>query len=301
MIGHLYRYPHPTEEGKFLYVGQGAKRDALHRRGASSFGRRFKRDFPNAELSQPVREELFVENQMDLNELETIWMFRFHTWCGYKDGMNLTFPGSLDYIAAGKIGGLLSGPVQGRKNAENGHLSRVANLPQTKEARKINAQNAIQSGQVKAMGLRYGHQNGLNSVASGHLKRISNLPQTIEARKKNGLIQGRRNADTGHMKSIQKIGASLGGKIGGAISGRKKAESGDWARIQQLPQSKEAQHKSGLALGRRNVESGFIQALGRKNAEIGRMNSHNRWHIARGRPNPSCVFCSEQNLVIAFA
>lgn len=27
MIGHLYRYPHPLIEGRWIYVGQGPKRD----------------------------------------------------------------------------------------------------------------------------------------------------------------------------------------------------------------------------------------------------------------------------------
>jgi hypothetical protein len=103
MIGHLYRYPHPHDPARFIYVGQGAKRDYRHRPGNSSFGRRFKRDFPNTELPRPVRELVEVQDQQALNELETIWMFQFHTWYGYDGGMNLQIPGAEDYKNLGKI------------------------------------------------------------------------------------------------------------------------------------------------------------------------------------------------------
>lgn len=97
MIGTLYRYPNPTDGTKFVYVGQGSKRDSAHRRAVSSFGRRYRRMFPNAELPQPIREVFEVQDQLELNELETIWMFQYHTWHGYDGGMNLTIPGSDDY------------------------------------------------------------------------------------------------------------------------------------------------------------------------------------------------------------
>ena len=75
-----------------------------------------------------------------------------------------------------------------------------------------------------------------------------------------GKIQGKRNADSGHMANIQKIGASLGGKksseicrvklknaffdptlrneiakLGGKVQGKRNAESGHLKRIAQLP------------------------------------------------------------------
>ena len=93
MIGHLYRYPHPYDATKFIYCGQGEKRHNVHRSGVSSFGRRFKKLFPGIELPQPIREVVDVQDQLELNELETIWMFRYHTWRGLG-GMNIVFPGS---------------------------------------------------------------------------------------------------------------------------------------------------------------------------------------------------------------
>jgi hypothetical protein len=97
MIGHLYRYPHPFDPTRFIYVGQGAKRDKNHRSGKQGFGLRFKKLFLGVDLPRPIREIVEIENQLELNELETIWMFRFHTWHGYEGGMNLTLPGSDDY------------------------------------------------------------------------------------------------------------------------------------------------------------------------------------------------------------
>jgi hypothetical protein len=88
--------------------------------------------------------------------------------------------------------------------------------------------------------------------------------QTDEANKiacsMGGKIQGKRNAESGHMVDIQKIGASLGGKrssevcrekqknaffdpllrteiakLGGHVQGKKNAESGHLKKIAQLP------------------------------------------------------------------
>jgi hypothetical protein len=113
MIGTLYRYPHPCDLTRFIYVGQGPKRDVEHRSGRSVFGRNFKKLFPGVELPQPVREQIEVSDHIQLNEEETIWMFRFHTWRGYPGGMNLLIPGSQDYKRIGKIRGLLTASIPG--------------------------------------------------------------------------------------------------------------------------------------------------------------------------------------------
>ena len=94
MTAKLYRYPHPIIPGKWLYVGQGAKRDAAHRAGKTSFGRRFKRLFPGTSLPKPIRWEEPAKSQAEVNEAEIVSMFRYHSWYGYPGGMNLTLPGS---------------------------------------------------------------------------------------------------------------------------------------------------------------------------------------------------------------
>jgi hypothetical protein len=199
MIGHLYRYPHPQDSAKFIYVGQGAKRDVQHRRGKSSFGRRFLKLFPGVELPQPIREVVKIENNLELNELETIHMFQYHTWCGYPNGMNLRFPGDKDYLSLGKMA------------AEVTMRLKVGVCFAAKE--KLS---------------KWGKKGGEWAASSGQLETISQLPQAIKRRKENGRLQvtngnleHARNSPQkaksiakqlkeGHCKRICKLGAHGG-------------------------------------------------------------------------------------------
>jgi hypothetical protein len=108
MKATLYRYPHPFDSEKFIYCGQttGKNRDKRHRAGYDGFGRRFKKKFPGIELPSPIFETVEVTDHLELNWLEIEWMFRYRTWHGYADGMNISVPGSHDYkniSAAGRI------------------------------------------------------------------------------------------------------------------------------------------------------------------------------------------------------
>jgi hypothetical protein len=156
MIGYLYRYPHPLIKGEWLYVGQGRDRDKRHRAGTTSFGRRFRKAFPGIELSKPVRWTVNVDSHAELNDEEKIAMFLYKTWYGYSGGMNLTFPGAINYKIighlGGSIGGLIGGPISGRKNVTNGHLACIRKLAKTKEAQR-------EAGRVQ----------GRKNVESGHL------------------------------------------------------------------------------------------------------------------------------------
>jgi hypothetical protein len=151
MIGTLYRYLRPQDSTRFIYVGQGPKRDNQHRSGRSSFGRRFKAVFPDVVLPQPIKEQIEISSQIELNEEEIIWMFRFHTWRGYPDGMNLTIPGSQDYKSIGRISGAV--------NTKNGNLDRARNLPQAKIAQRKVGRKAAESGQIQAIGKKYNFKN----------------------------------------------------------------------------------------------------------------------------------------------
>ena len=169
MIGYLYRYPHPTEVGKFIYVGQGKNRDQAHRAGRTSFGRRFKRDFPKDLLPKPTKEIVEIESQLELNELETIWMFQYHTWCGYPGGMNLTFPNSADYSNMNALGNLpgaraKAGKISGQKNVESGHIIMLGNI-----YGPIRGKQNADSGQIQFLGLTYGSINGKRAAESGQL------------------------------------------------------------------------------------------------------------------------------------
>jgi len=188
MIGTLYRYPHPHDTNRFIYCGQGAKRDQRHRSGKKGFGCRFKKIFPSIELPQPIREQVEVENQLELNELETIWMFQYHTWHGYEGGMNLTFPGSTDYTNMGLIGG----PIVGRKNVESGLLASICRSggfktfelhgnPATKEGWLKAGRIAVENGQLASLRTAE-HQR----KAGRERIRLYGIPSTPEGRAKGG-------------------------------------------------------------------------------------------------------------------
>jgi hypothetical protein len=198
MVGHLYRYPHPHDPTRFIYSGQGPKRDERHRSGKSSFGRRFQKKFPNIKLPQPLRESVGVENQIELNELETIWMFRFHTWQGYPDGMNLTIPGSQDYKLAARIGGLataMSGQLAQNATREScsrgGYIQGIANV---KNGNLALARTNITSEDRRKWGLK-------TASIPGHMSAISGK-QPLKFRILGGQTQGSKNVETGHMRVI---------------------------------------------------------------------------------------------------
>lgn len=222
MIGHLYRYPHPLDSTRFIYVGQGAKRDQAHRSGKSSFGRRFKEKFLGVELPQPIREEFEVQNWIELNELETIWMFRYHTWRGYQDGMNLQIPGAEDYRSISKFGG--------QSAVESGQLEKARNYPNRKERWA----EILQSTDVKESRKRNGLKQGRINVESGHWDKISKLSDRISAAKKAGAIA----VATGQILRIQTKEGSLKGA---------------------LNQKTEDKVRGGVTQGNRNVESGHLE------------------------------------------
>jgi hypothetical protein len=163
MIGTLYRYPHPHDPTRFIYVGQGPNRDKRHRLGNKGFGHRFKNKYPNDVLPEPIKEQIKVSCQLELNEEEIIWMFRFHTWRGYPDGQNLTLPGSQDYkkfrLFVPHEALVRGGQTQGRRMAESGKLQQIGNLPQTKKG---------QSKNCRTIGL-------MMASVPGHLARIGRL------------------------------------------------------------------------------------------------------------------------------
>jgi hypothetical protein len=215
MQGTLYRYPHPTEPTKFLYVGQGPKRDRDHRSGKSSFGRRFKRDFPGVELPQPIKEVVEVIDYLELNELETIWMFRFHTWRpAYSGGYNIVLPGSQDYESLGKI----YGPINGQKAKESGQIQRLGK--QDRMRRKGKA--------------AVGYMGGISNVTSGHLSRIAALGGRAAGRLTTEKKTGIHGLSQEERTENARKGGAIQGALRGPILGRWAAESGLCARIASL-------------------------------------------------------------------
>lgn len=127
ITAYIYRYAHPHDPTRFIYVGQEQKegeRDKSHRKERTYFSQRFKRAFPNTSLPMPVRRQVNVPTLSALNEEETIDMFIFHTWRGYPGGMNITIPGDINYTNLGSIGGLKRGP----QAKESGQLAATCSL-----------------------------------------------------------------------------------------------------------------------------------------------------------------------------
>ena len=258
VLVHLYRYPHPTIPNQWLYVGQGVNRDKQHRSGASSFGRRFRKLFPDTHLPEPVRWTEPASNYLEANEAETIAMFRYHTWRGYQGGMNLTLPGTKDYEHLGKIGGA----VVGRITKENGTgLFRLTSEQLSQAGRKgglIGIRNMPREAKVRG-----GKTSGPDNLKK--MTKEAKIRGCYLGGKSSGSISGKRCKENGHLAKI----CHLGGLIRGPIQGRKNVESGLLSRICA---------DGGRISGRKMAKvPGYMSGLGRISACL-------RWRIPRGRP-----------------
>ena len=140
------------------------------------------------------------------------------------------------------------------------------------------------------MNLRKGGEGGFDYINRNGLGR--------ETARKQGLIQGQKNVETGHIRRL------------GLMSGKKAVESGRLAQIR----TPEHQAKAGRIQGKRNVESGFLarlrtpemmarawKAAGKKAVESGQLAgiqakgnlaaNHSRWHVKRGVVSSGCSLC----------
>lgn len=168
---------------------------------------------------------------------------------------------------------------------------------------------------------------GKKNIETGHLEKIRNR-RTPESKRKQGLWLGENYGSIGGKiasanaiknktglfarspEQISKdaaLGGRVGGKIVGPIWGRKAAESGHCARIAHLGGQKnvesgyafEAGHRQGI----QNISSGHLERMRNlpQTKTAVKEVCHKRWHVKRDKPNPRCVLCSEQSLVIAYA
>ena len=82
--------------------------------------------------------------------------------------------------------------------------------------------NSAFCGVTKENRVKYARAGGVATAQMpGHMSRMA-------------AVQGRINAESGHMQRIQKIGCSLGGKINGPIIGRRMVENGHMDRIKGM-------------------------------------------------------------------
>jgi hypothetical protein len=258
VLGHLYRYPHPLDATRFIYCGQGPKRDKAHRPARSAFGRRFKKKFPDVELPQPIRKEVEVIDGIHLNHLETAWMILYQTLRVLHGGENVLLPGSKDYESLGRIVAAIPG-----------HMAKAG---------RLGGRAHVKSGQLAGISAEGGRISGRKNAESGHLDRI----RTKESSRKGGLIGGHiggraTNATTNGRKGN-----------GGRIGGRKNVESGHLASIRTKESCSKGGHiqprEAKVAGGRKCNE--LYGNLGtpegsRKGAHI---TNCRRWNINRGKP-----------------
>lgn len=242
----IYRYPHPFEDDKWLYTGQTTNlknRDVEHRKMRDGFGRLFKSTFPGVPLTLPDSHELEVESHLGANWEETVAIFRNHTWHA-EGGMNRTLPGSQDYLNLAKIGGKVTASLPG-------HLSKVGKIGGSIAAKKHKENGTGIFGLTTEQRIANGSKLGKLQVKNKKGIFKPGFDKTLGPS-----IAGRKNAEKlGYLRRI------------GIMSGKKKVESGEWDRIRLLPQTKEAQSKSGIK------------------------NCHKRWHVKRGLVSPTCSLC----------
>lgn len=270
MIGHLYVYPHPFELDCFIYVGQGPKRDGEHRNGTSSFGRRFYKRFPGIELPQPKRWTVEVQDKFELNELETIAMFQYHTWRGYEGGMNLSVPGSKDYQNMGRIGGRIAG----RKNIESGHLARLRTPEHQARAGRIG-----------------GRIGGRKNVETGHLASIRGMGGQSAKERKAGIF-GRTLEQ--HSRDSQKAGRAGGPRS--AIVNMKNGTSIFAPGMRAKGGRKTKENGTGIFAMTSEQRQAVARKAGHMGGKIGgliggRIGMCKRWHRDRGIINPDCLEC----------
>jgi hypothetical protein len=174
---YLYRYPDPTNPNRWIYVGQTRNkrhRDSHHRKGSTSFGRRFKVKFAGHQLPKPDYFEVF-ENPQNANFSEVVNIFKLHTWRGYG-GMNLELPGFQNYAEFTKLAGAIA--------VQTGQLLRVASLG-GKIGGKIAGKIAVETGQLKSVAHLGGKVSGSLTGDKAPWKKIT------------GKLLGDRNAKSG--------------------------------------------------------------------------------------------------------
>jgi len=124
------------------------------------------------------------------------------------------FDGAVSGQIGGVIGGKIAGKISGRKHVESGHLASLRTtehqIAAGKRAGEVSVRNKTGIHNPDFDHVSAGRLGGLKHVESGHLQRVSSL-----GGKASGPIVGRRNADSGRMCEVQKMGLGLGGLIGG--------------------------------------------------------------------------------------
>lgn len=114
-----------------------------------------------------------------------------------------------------------------------------------------------------------------------------------------GQIAGKNNVKSGHWATLRTpeiimMGAKAAGALAAKTGQINKIKTYESCLKGALNQKKEDKARGGVTQGKKNVDSGRL-------AKVRTEAPHIHWHVRRNKPNPRCAFCSEQNLIIAFA
>lgn len=134
---------------------------------------------------------------------------------------------------------------------------------------------------------------------------------TPERKVGGGKKAGKMAADSGRVSDM----GFKGGSISGPKNGRRLADEKIGMFGYSDEEKRQVCSKGGLIAGKKNAENkiGFFGFSKEKRIEINKLAAHIQWHIIgsynrRGernwippKPNPRCIHCSEESLIIAYA
>jgi hypothetical protein len=263
----IYRYPHPHIPGIWIYTGQSInvpRRDKNHRAGREGFGRRFKKYFPGVSLPQPEVCSLDVKDYIEANEEETIAMFCNRTWHG-QGGMNLTLPGSSDYLTISKLGAAMGGEESFSKRA---------------------GIHAFNKEQRAALSRKGGLIGGKNNIAKYTPARLSaHMSAASRSRSKESRIPHGRMLGT------------LMFKLRKGVHGRSREEMSEQGRKNILKFGNPATPESCSAAGKRAaaLRVGIHGRSREEKVKNSKGAMHIRWHVANCIFNlAKCEFCAQE-------
>jgi hypothetical protein len=170
----------------------------------------------------------------------------------------------------------------------------IQNIPIDRRLNKISPLIQIDTWAMNEEMQRLGGRIG--GRTTGGRKRGS--PKARERGRKLGLIQGRKNAESGLLTRIATKescgrGGRIVGTIYGPITGRKNKESGQIAALGRTGMGGRKAKEMGVGVHAPGVAANGGRSTSREHkCKIGPIGLHNRWHVARGIINPKCSLCT---------
>jgi hypothetical protein len=227
-------------------------------------------------------------------------MFIYHTWRGYEDGMNLTFPGSIDYLNMGRIGGHTGGCVQGRIHAQR--KTGVCGRSKEKivaDGRKggftqgpIHAKNKTGvCGRAPEQMVKDSRKGGFATKERGKGIFASDYDRTKGPR-----IVGRLMKERG--MGIFSLSKDQKRHISSA-SGRLNFQNGVGIHGLTLAQRAENARKGGSTTARNKV--GLFAFSKEQLSQNARKARHVHWHVKRNIVNPQCSLCTQSQAIAVAA